>query len=72
MFNDVMTQVFSLSKVNRNTYNESNEKYTNEKDSILEAVQNSLLSPFISQRAFTKQEAEELFKECTTLALERV
>ena len=57
IFNDVMTKVFQLSKVNRNTYNESTEKYTNEKDSILDAVHNSLLSPFISQRAFTKEEA---------------
>ena len=67
-----MTKVFQLSKVNRNTYNESTEKYTNEKDSILDAVHNSLLSPFISQRAFTKEEAQTLFQECATLALERV
>ena len=67
-----MTKVFQLSKVNRNTYNESTEKYTNEKDSILDAVHNSLLSPFLSQRAFTKEEAQTLFQECATLALERV
>lgn len=67
-----MSQVFTMAKVTGHLYNQSHEKFTNEKDSILEAVQNSLLSPFISQRAFTLDEARSMFKESATLALERV
>ena len=61
-----------MSKVSKHTYNESCVKYTNEKDSILEAIHNSLLSPFVTLRGFSKVEAIDLFKDCVQSALTKV